>query len=67
MCTQTNTDCIFAGSPALVMVVQRVSGLIVLSVGFQRLTDAHTDGSSEYNTPEQNNVCESFSRSSCTG
>lgn len=46
---------IFAGSPALVMVVQRESGLIASSVGFQWLTDAHTDGSSEHNTPEQNN------------
>lgn len=47
---------IFSGSPASVMVVRCESGLIESSVGVQWPTDAHTDGSSEHNTAEQNNV-----------
>lgn len=37
------------------MEVQCESGLIASSVGFSWQTDAYTDGSSEHNTPEQNN------------
>jgi len=43
------------GSPALLMAVQRVNGLILPSVGFLELTDAHTDGAAEHHTREQQN------------